>query len=911
MPGYGLDHFPSDIAGDEADNLLASWTCLWHPNLIAAAGAAPEWRPTDSPPADYADSLIVIPKISHAKTPAGFADRVSTKGAVVLPSSSDRAELVAAALAAVEPNPLTLDDPVVKDFFALGFCYLQVELLTRQMRYASYVDDAKFRDAVVAAANAAVANDEQRTKDQLTRSFDLLLEARDHYYPSDAYLINLVLTAPTTLGPALGEELRRPWPTNLLITAQSLEALAERDPAAVELLREQWAADKVSLVGGEYEESELSLASPEQIAARLRKGHDVYARLVGRAPDIFGRRQNGLSPLLPQILTGLGYKAALCVPLDGEPLPVYDQCKTRWEGAGGPAIECLSREVLDAAEPGSFLKFPAAMGYSIDRHHVATTVLAHWPGLASPWYDDFRRTMAYGPILGKFVTLDFYFDHTDTPYGTARYDADQYRSFYWTRAVAAGTPDPLSSQIEAAAAAARQAELSPDDLRRITLGRSGEPSTSDDQARASLARAITAGGQGEGCLVVNPFSFARRVLVETNALAAPPAVDDLVRFADKKGAVVQAVVDVPAAGFAWISSGGSPSAPKKGKAPPPLIEGNVVRNEYFEIAIQPTTGGVQTFRQYTRRGNLLSQQIVFCHEAGPSAPQSRDEADRHSTMACDELTATESTAVVGELAARGRLLDPAGQLLARFTQRVRVQRGSRVAQIAIELDPQTLPGEHPWRSYYACRFAWADMGDDLYRTASLTTQRTDARRITSPFFVDVRGVQRSTTLLTGGLAMHRRIGSRELDTLLIVRGESARSFRLGVGLDLTHPLPHALEFVAGPDKAVPHVPCPLSGPSGWLFHLDAKNVVATSWRPLEEDGQVVGVRAGLLETEGRPTKATLRALRDLHSARQTDLVGKTLVELSPSGDGVKIELGGYEFVEVEVRWDSPRTSATA
>ena len=40
----------------------------------------------------------------------------------------------------------------VADFFALGFSYLQVELLTRQMRYSSRLDEDRFRTDLIEAA---------------------------------------------------------------------------------------------------------------------------------------------------------------------------------------------------------------------------------------------------------------------------------------------------------------------------------------------------------------------------------------------------------------------------------------------------------------------------------------------------------------------------------------------------------------------------------------------------------------------------------------------------------------------------------------------------------------------------------------------------------------------------------------
>jgi hypothetical protein len=41
--------------------------------------------------------------------------------------------------------PTTLDPELAADFLALGYCYLQIELLTRQMRYSSNLDEAYFK----------------------------------------------------------------------------------------------------------------------------------------------------------------------------------------------------------------------------------------------------------------------------------------------------------------------------------------------------------------------------------------------------------------------------------------------------------------------------------------------------------------------------------------------------------------------------------------------------------------------------------------------------------------------------------------------------------------------------------------------------------------------------------------------
>ena len=56
----------------------------------------------------------------------------------------------------------------------------------------------------------------------------------------------------------------------------------------------------------------------------------------------------------------------------------------------------------------------------------ATVLFARWPGTASCWHVDLRRAAAYGPALGKFVTLHDYFADTDMPDMLSRFEADEY-----------------------------------------------------------------------------------------------------------------------------------------------------------------------------------------------------------------------------------------------------------------------------------------------------------------------------------------------------------------------------------------------------------------------------------------------------------------------------------------------------
>src|SRR5205085_4250328 len=124
----------------------------------------------------------------------------------------------------------------------------QIELLTRQMRYASNLDETYFKSTAVAAAVAAMEGNEDLAREKLSACFSVLAEERDHYYPVDAFVLDLNLTAPTTLGESLRTELARTSPTNVLITADAVAEMAAKDPATFAALKDGLAAGRVGLV---------------------------------------------------------------------------------------------------------------------------------------------------------------------------------------------------------------------------------------------------------------------------------------------------------------------------------------------------------------------------------------------------------------------------------------------------------------------------------------------------------------------------------------------------------------------------------------------------------------------------------------------------------------------------------------
>lgn len=916
LPCHSLEDFPLYQEGREAEGLLSAWTALWHPALLAAAERLPTWHRADSPPEEVAGRLFIIPPLCEPQLLAGWANRAHDEGALLVRNMHERGAVVAAALAGLD-SPPPVDAALVQDFLALGLCYLLVELLTRQMRYMSNIDEIHLRNQAVAAAQGAVANEVEAARERLRACFDVLTQARERFYPVGVYLIDLVLTAPTTLGPSLRRELTEPTPKNLLISGRLARDMAQQQPESAAVVRQRLADTRLSLVGGEFDEAESPLLPLESILAEFERGRAAYIEALGASPSVYGRRRFGLTPLLPGILAGAGFAGALHFTLDEGQFPRGTQAKTRWEGFGSTAIDAIARVPLDAAAVESALGYPRKMGETMDADHVATLIFAHWPGQVSPFFDDLRRIAAHAPALGKFVTLDEYFRETDRPGDITKFRADQYRAPYLRQAIIREEPDPTASIATTIHQRSRADNVQT--LTTLTTLLGGKSRSTGDvtshggssaaldvacqqQAATGLANRLAANGAATGCLVLNPHPFTRREGVCLPALSAPPDVGGAVVAAQPSDAGPRVVVDVPPMGFAWLAAGGAKAdSPTKRRSKPPKEP--TINNEAVEVTVHPATGGIRAIHDIEQRGNLLSQQLAF--RLPPPRPKPGDlwrdpDLDAiYSRMEAESVEVTASGPAFSQIVSRGRLVDAEGARLAGFTQRIELWRGTRLVLIEIELDVDRQPRADAWNSYYACRFAWGDDSAELRRSVGLGSQVTDARNLEAPYFIEVKSGRTRSTILTGGCAYHRRVGQRMLDTLLVARGDTRRRFRLGIGAGIAHSAAAALAFV-DPLVVAERAACPKT-PTGWLFHLDAKNIVATHWSPL--DGEpAAGFRARLCETEGRAGRVHLRCFRPVAAARQIDFRGETVLDLNVAGDQIAIDFAPYEWLEVEGTW---------
>ncbi len=1031
IPCHSLEDFPTEQTDLPAASLLNAFAVAYHPALLAWAGEIPRWRRADDPPLPRRGQLVIIPTVADGWMAHSWADDARLAGATVVSGLSDRHEMLAAALKALEvdlnestelgdpaansanpeetsdagrssssPNPAidggvsgavvtssnsdgnasnsdgnaphlvaepllpesassdqgeisaeeTLDPDLVADFFSLGTCWLLIELLTRRMRQFGNLDDSRFFQRAQAGAKAALAEDRETAETHLRSCFEMLLEARERFYPVECYLLDLCLAVPEMDYEKLIPDSKQSVPWSLLVSTDDLQQMCDKTPELKPALSEAWKSGRISIVGGEDREASLPLLPLESLLYHFRQGRATWQQLLDKTPTVWGRRRFGLTALLPQILVKFGFQAALHVVLDDGIYPDAEYTKLRWRGVDGTLIDALSRIPLAAEGAASYLRFPVRMAESMDHDQVAGLILARWPEIEAPWFEDLRRSQKYAPCLGRFVTLDRFFEQTEIPGQLSVYKSNEYFSPYLIQHVARRENRPISRYADHAlqrrrfdaaswyhatadvlvskpvvsspfgAVEQRLETPSPDPDPSLQA----ELSQQEQQSSARLAAVIMHGaGSGSGFLVLNPLSFARRVVVPLPGIATPPTISGgvkAVEFDAANPARTACVVDLPGSGYAWIPAnptGGLPQPPKQ-----PLAEKWLLRNDLFEVALNERTGGIAHIRFHEQRAKRLSQQLSYRFPrertlpAGPvPGPAIKSQ---YAEMICLGHEILCSGTACGEIVTFGEIRDQVRQeKLATFRQTIRVWRACPTLEIEIELsDIKPIEGD-PWNNYFASRFAWNDGTAAVTRSICHTAQDFIGERFETSDYIEIASESERLTIVPHGLPFHRKTGDRMVDSLLLVAGETERKFRFDIVVDAPYPLEAAWNattpVLVVPTKTGP----PRAGLTGWFFHVDARHVQltrvlalqpsSTIQSPLEHCERVMvpdapGFAVRLTETEGRSKPVKLRCFRQPTFARKRDFRGETLAELQITSDAVVVDMSPFEIADVELRF---------
>lgn len=936
IPSHSLEDFPAELAEKEAASLLNSFAVAWHPALLANVKVLPRWHRADDPPDSAQRRILFLPMNCESWVPAGWADRVSSEGCAVIRGISDREEMIAAALKALG-DEVRVDPDLAGDFLSLGFCYLQIELLTRKMRHFSNLDEVHLRREAVAAAEAAVAGDADTAKTRLKTCFEVLVEARERFYPVECYLIDLCLLIPRLADEHLKKTLQTPKPVSVLASANDLKEIAEKSPEVHAALRSALEGDATDLICGDLCELPLPLMPLSSVLWQMREARRVVANTSSSGITVWGRRRYGLFPQLPQILKRSGFAAGLHVVMDDGFYPDHEYSKFRWEGTDGTSIDAWSRIPLAADAATSFLRFPDRMSESMDNDHVAAVAFARWPEVKCPFYDDLRRMHAYGPVLGRFATFGDFFENTESPTKHGNYKPREYLTPFLFQSAARDEADAITRYAERFLRRQRfEAGRWCAGMRPVLMGKSPDAAASEELERAieelpeipiaekvqtvegqlerfvaesaqGLANLIAGGGNQPGYLVLNPLPFRRMTTVSLDGHAHPPqptGENCWVQWGEKHKALT---VDVAGSGFAWVPAGEAVPAAPPG---PPLAEENILRNEFFEVHINSTTGGIGQIKGYGRSPNRLSQQVNYRFPRERTFTVREGEFSEQVTSQYAEMRrqASEITCAgpaLGEIVSTGEIIDQSNnQRLAGYKQTVRVWRGRPIVELDIELTLDKKPDGEPWHNYFCSRFAWNDETASLTRSAMMGAFEPGEERIESPHYLEIATPEQRTTILTMGRPFHRKTGPRMVDSILVVARESTRRFRFVIAVDQNYPMQAALDAMTPalvvPTKSGP----PRSGTAGWFFHLSARSVQVLELLPPapSDSSPSGGCILRMIETEGRPVRCKLRCFRTPKSARQLDLLGNPICDLSIDGDAVLADFTAHEIVDVEIRF---------
>ncbi|MDO5308754.1 MAG: hypothetical protein Q4G03_04610 [Planctomycetia bacterium] len=347
-----------------------------------------------------------------------------------------------------------------------------------------------------------------------------------------------------------------------------------------------------------------------------------------------------------------------------------------------------------------------------------------------------------------------------------------------------------------------------------------------------------------------------------------------------------------------------------------------LRNDLFELKIDPTTGAVRRLTTLKTTGTfahgLLRQPTLGNRFAWDVAMKLDSNLGEHDTRsqetsgygytlsAADKITVLHRGPYYGAILIQGRLLAPNGQLVAYYQERLQTRMKSPVIDVTIAFTTQIVPQEGPWDSYYACRFAWKDEIAEVCGGVCGTLIATERDYLQAPEAVDIRSDEKvGVTVLSAGLPYFRRLDTTRLDAILIPPGETRRQFNFSIGVDLDDPENAALDYTDAPCFVLEKVRKPKRELTNYLT-LDQKNVRILQIEPLIIADQAAdrlhndfaGLRVTLLETHSQATNVKLKSFFPIEKVEPIDFNADPIKDHIPLANANLIEL---EFKPRQIR----------
>ncbi len=952
IPGYSIEDLPTDLNENSAASLLNAFAVAWHPALLVRSQNIPQIRQADGTDLPTGQQLVLVPECSEDWLGHDWETQLADTLSVVFSNASSRPEW----LAQIDRHfgsDGEIADELLQDFLALGTCYLQVMLLSRRMHYFVDPDNHVLESEATAAADAAVAGESDKCRDHLRRCFECLQECREQFQPLDCYLIDVCLPSDQTTAEELKQLVASTAPLTLVISGKELREHCDESKEFLSELSDALAAENVSLMSGHHHELRSSLASLGTLYSDIDEAQSWLQTVCPNSDIHWARRRFGMTSAFPAVLSLFGFKSALHVALDDGLYPDREQGQMRWQGPDSTTIPATSRIPMAIDGASAFQRFADRFTESMQEDSVPVMLLARLPELQSPWLQDLKAAAAYGPVLGKFVTMSEFVDLTENQAGVSQHDEGEYLSPYLIQASVLKTEAPISSPAALFAARVRLQELAAlvglaailnpvhdqpfdiesserklnaeeasrlsfesradADTQQQSLAKVTDKITADQGKAAETFVGLLNGNAAEvsGMCLVNTLPWKRKILTPWPKDLQPPTATNAVVEAREQDEQLYLLTHVPACGFTWLTESDQTRAvrpvPSKGK---PLAEGMLLRNEFYEVQLSESTGGISSVTFHNQRENRVSQQVAFRYENSKTITV--DDENITTSYATPKFVDTRVLATGPATAAVETTCDitDAGgdELLARFRQTVSLERSSTRLRIQIVFDEVAKPPVgNPWMAYFASRFAWDNEAAAITRSVLGQARGFRMERFESPDYVEVADADSRLVIVPHGRPYHRRSGHRMLDSLLLVEGETEQHFEFT--LDFNHPYP--MRVASEAMSPVLHQSTsgqrPAKADSSWVLGLSAKNItIARSQVDRDARGQSDsddgGTRLSLLleETEGRAAHCAIHTARKPKRARLRRPNGETVQDLTVTDAGVAVEFSRFQIKEVEL-----------
>ena len=242
----------------------------------------PVSRRSNSPSPPGAREIRVIAGGLWEQLPSGYRTQAEDARSFLLDSGTDRALLVTqirARMGADDADLLVESEGMASsaaDFLAFGTVRWILRDLTIAMGHSDSIDYESLTRELLAGAHQWRIDDWSSAVNRLRAAFENLTQARERYYPVDAYLLDLCLIDPAMKEEVLAAALARPIAISFLMPAQAIENQALHDPQRVAALRQAIDDGWADVAGGTYAEMEDALLPLESILWQFRRGSELY-----------------------------------------------------------------------------------------------------------------------------------------------------------------------------------------------------------------------------------------------------------------------------------------------------------------------------------------------------------------------------------------------------------------------------------------------------------------------------------------------------------------------------------------------------------------------------------------------------------------------------------------------------------